>query len=55
MCVFGNRVFIDATRSERGGFGWKLAQYADVFRRRRNLEALVYTSRPKNKIQQLFL
>lgn len=31
--MFGNRVFIDATRSERGGFGWELAQYADVIRR----------------------
>lgn len=53
--MFGNGVFVGATRSERGGFGWELAQYANVIRRGGNLNAGVYTGRHENKIQQLFL
>lgn len=53
--VFGNKVFAEATRSERGGFGWEVTQYVDVFRKLGNLGAHMHIRRHGNKIDQLFL
>lgn len=53
--MFGNRVFAEATRSERGGFGWEVTQYADIFRKLGDLDAHLHIRRHGNKIDQLFL
>lgn len=53
--AFGNRVFAEATQSERGGFGWEVTQYTDVFRKLGNLDADMHIRRHGNKINQLFL